>query len=119
MKVRPVPCIERCPAREDSRHSYSCQENRVQVLTDKLREATTAAREREQRLVAQLADAIETLKPFEAACGLGWGADVDTFRLVTLREKDLCQAWQMIHVGSRWRPAAPSTVAQEPRGEGV
>ena len=49
---------------------------------------------------------METLKPFARVSELGWSADSDRPQVVIISEGDICQAWQMIHVGSRWHPRA-------------
>ena len=79
----------------------------VKRLMRHLEAAQEACRILEQErnsLRAKLDDALETLKPFEAVAQPGYSADSTRLRTVTVREGDLCQAWQVLRIGRRWRP---------------
>jgi seryl-tRNA synthetase len=69
-------------------------------LAKKLKEAE----QERDKLQARLDDALKTLEPFEAVSQPGYAADSLRPRTVTVTEGDLCQAWQVLKVGSRWRP---------------
>ncbi|MGE3912978.1 MAG: hypothetical protein AB7K36_26705, partial [Chloroflexota bacterium] len=58
-----------------------------------------------ERLEERLKDALITLQPFVDVSLPGYSAASTHPRTVTVTEGDLCQAWQVVAVGSRWRPA--------------
>ena len=66
------------------------------------------AERREQELRAQLDDALETLHPFVDVSLPGNDATSSRPKTVTVREGDLCQAWQVVTLGRRWRPESAS-----------
>jgi hypothetical protein len=57
------------------------------------------------RLREGLADALETLRPFERQSLPGYDAASKRRVSITVREGDLCQAWQVLTQGRRWRAA--------------
>lgn len=106
-------------------HGRSDDEDRALIVTleniktdvPDLIAALEASRAECAQLRAQLDDAMETLKPFARVSELGWSAYSDRLQVVILSEGDICQAWQMIHVGSRWHPVALNGAADTTVGE--